>query len=135
MPKRLSEDKSHNASFIVSENNGGHSRGAGSTFQISGPDRVYKPGEILGRSNFNVWLHWNPNAADGTEVASGICVEPQRTTTGGAGKELSLLVRDAEVNDLELTWDAAVTPNQAQKDQAIIELGQLGIIVREIQSA
>ncbi|RYG38227.1 head decoration protein [bacterium] len=68
----------------------------------------------------------NPAASDGSQTAAGMLWGPTDATTGD--KAAAAIVRDAELNSLELDWGSL---NSGQITTAKGQLAALGILVRE----
>lgn len=121
MPKL--EDSPGAGHFILSEANGYRSRQRVNF----GPDQTIKAGQLYGvitASKLAVKLA--PGAADGSQTAAGIAFDDVVTTTAaveGVGIE-----RDAEVAQVRLIWDPAVT--EPQKVAALATLAGKGVIAR-----
>lgn len=109
--------------FILSEANGYRSRQRVNF----GPGQSIKAGQLYGvitASKLAVKLA--PGAADGSQTAAGIAFDDVQTTTAsveGVGIE-----RDAEVAQVRLIWDPAVT--EPQKVAALAALAGKGVIAR-----
>ena len=109
--------------FILSEANGYRSRQRVNF----GPGQTIKAGQLYGvitASKLAVELA--PGAADGSQTAAGIAFDDVVTTTAsveGVGIE-----RDAEVAQVRLIWDPAVT--EPQKVAALATLAGKGVIAR-----
>lgn len=109
--------------FILSQANGYRSRQRVNF----GPGQTIKAGQLYGvvtASKLAVKL--DPGAADGSQTAAGIAFDDVVTTTAsveGVGIE-----RDAEVAQVRLIWDPAVT--EPQKVAALATLAGKGVIAR-----
>lgn len=67
-----------------------------------------------------------PAATDGTQIAAGILFAD--VDASAADQKCLVIARQAEVNGNELVWPGGITATQ--KDLAIAQLAQLGILVR-----
>jgi hypothetical protein len=65
-------------------------------------------------------------ATDGGQIARGIAYDNDDATA--AAMDITVVVRDAEVNGYELTWPTGATT--AQKTQATRELERTGLLIR-----
>ena len=70
---------------------------------------------------------FDPTDKDGAEIPSAIAIYPAKTGEGETAK-IAAIVRDAEVNGNCLSWPDGITA--AQKEKAIADLAEVGIIVR-----
>lgn len=68
----------------------------------------------------------NLTGTDGSQKAAGVLFDGVDATAGD--KDCVVVIRDAEVNGAEVIWPAGIT--QGQKDTALSQLADLGIIVR-----
>ncbi len=122
----------HNAAFEISRANGTRSI-ENKTLEDPGADTEFSAGTVLGTVTASGEVKaLVPAAADGSETASGILINTE-TVLNTETPEVAIFARDGEVNDQELVWPAGIT--QPQKNQAIIDLAAIGIVVRAEQPA
>jgi len=72
------------------------------------------------------YVAYNQDGTDGSEVAAAILYD--NTDASTADQEAVAIVRDAEVNGNDLTWPSDI--EDAEKNAAIAQLAELGVIVR-----
>lgn len=91
-------------------------------------DEVLKLGHVLGKVTASgKYVELAPGAADGSEAAAGVLLKDVDAT--GEDKEGLAMVRHGIVKASGLVWPDGIT--SGQKDTAIAELAELGILVRE----
>lgn len=111
------------AEFLVSEANGSRSRAVETL--ILGQN--LKAGAVLGRITASGNLtELDPGSILGQEVAIGVLYDNVDATLADA--EVTVVIRDAEVNAAELQWFAGATAPQIVTGTA--ELAAVGIIAR-----
>ena len=110
------------ADFLVSEANGYRSREAATVDATGG---ALEPGTILGIVTASgKYVRHDAGAVDGSEAEAGILFEG----IDAVEDERTVIVRDAEVNEAHLTYEAGA--DQAQIDVSNAALRGLGITVR-----
>lgn len=116
----------HTAEFIVSEANAFRSRGTGT---VTVPDGGMASGTILGGPVSDKYVRHDADASDGSEDEAGVLFAPQINDTGSAvDVTATIILRDAEVNGDDLTYEDGADGNQITTSNTA--LAALGIIVR-----
>lgn len=111
------------AEFLVSEANLYRSRGTGT---VTVPSGGLGSGTILGViTATGKYVRHDAVASDGSEDEAGILFEPLADT---GDTEATIILRDAEVNGAELTYEDGADANQITASN--VALAALGIIVR-----
>lgn len=111
------------AGFIVSEGNGYRSR---ETVTVDASGGALEAGTVLGIvTSSGKYVRHAAGAADGSETEAGILYEG----IGAVEAERTIIARDAEVMEGELTYEAGADPAQVTASNAA--LASLGIIVRK----
>ena len=109
--------------FIVSEARGDRSFEKGAL----AVGQNLAAGAVLGRITASgAYTAFAPAATDGSQTAAGILYASTDATS--AAKNVTVLVRQAEVNGKVLVWPAGVTT--AQKDAAQASLLAAGLLIR-----
>lgn len=115
----------HDGGFLVSEANGTRSR---EQITVEGGQGVLVAGTVLGQIADNEkYVALDPDATDGSADAAAILYGQVDTGSGGTAADIQAvaIVRDAEVNNSELTWPD--NDSNAESD-GIVALAALGII-------
>ena len=113
-------ERRHTAGFISSEANGNRSRLVVTVDGAATTSAGLASGTVMGKvTSGGKYIAYVTDASDGSGVAAGILIEELDTTTSDS--TATLIVRDAEVNEDELT--GSDTDGKA-------ELLALGIIYR-----
>lgn len=113
----------HAGGFIVSEANGLRSR---EQITLLANEGALVAGQVLGKiTSGGKYVAVDPDASDGSEAAAGILWEGQ--TVGASDSQAVAVVRDAEVNESELTFAGLST---AETAAAVAQLVALGILMR-----
>ena len=113
-------ERRHTAGFISSEANGNRSRLVVTVDGAATTAAGLSSGTVMGKvTSGGKYKAYDASASDGTEDAAGVLIEELDTTASDS--TATLIVRDAEVNEDELTGSDAAGK---------IELENLGIIYR-----
>lgn len=113
----------HNLCWFISEASNTRSRDVGVLAELE----VLETGTILGEdTTTGEYKSYNKDATDGSETAIAILWSGEDTTTGA--KDVTVLVRDAEVNGKELMYQDGLL--DAEKQIVNTQLEEVGIIVR-----
>jgi hypothetical protein len=112
----------HDLGFVVAEANGFRSRETG--ILASGQVAVLAPGTVLGTiTSGGKFAEYTTAETDGSQVATAILAFETDATT--ADQEVTVLVRDAEVNDAEIIVEPSGAPSgpeiQDAKDDLILQ--------------
>lgn len=117
-------ETTHAGEFIVSEGNGGISRGEVTI--LSGEDLA--AGTVIAKVTASgKYVQHDEDGDDGSENAAGILFDAVDASSADVTEAVAIL-RLAEVNDGELVWPSTI--EAAEKTAAIVELTALNIIVR-----
>lgn len=111
----------HAGHFIISEANGHRSREVITIKQ----GEVLSAGAVIAfQTSTQKWIEYQN---DETSLAAKAILFDNVDATDGAVQAVAI-VRDAEVNGLELQW--AATEDTGDRDAAVVDLATVGIIVR-----
>ena len=117
-------EKGHDAGFILSLASGNRSLES----VALAASQTITAGAVLGKVTADGQHKvLAPSASNGTQAVAGIAYAGT-TTVAGETPQITLIARDAEVNQHELVWPTGIT--DSQKTTAISELSALGILVR-----
>jgi hypothetical protein len=117
-------EEGHAGGFLVSEAAGYRSRDIG----VVASGQNLKAGAVVAQLTADSkFVEYDDVGSDGSEVAVGVLLE---STDGAlaADKEMTVIVRDAEVNGGEIVWFAAANGTNIANGTA--DLAAQGIIVR-----